>query len=424
MQDDNNKFEVITSNEAIEAKKVEITKQAMSMELSPTATDVRVDFDRATRIPYGELASLGTAFASLPDAFRTVTQTVEVSGEGLYHVTDKLGNALDASALFPFGDGSGLLGSFKNAAGDLSQARLHPATSQAVEVATSISYDPTTLFIAAALMEINKKLDAIQETQEEMFEYIKTKDKAKLRANLQTLTDILNDYRFNWGDKDYMQNKRNLVQFIKKDADEAIIQHRNEIQRKLQKKGFVHLDKDVRDKAHAVRLELEEYRLSVYLYAFSSFLEVMLYGNFAEDYLQGVVDKIERHSINYRELYTQAYDFIELDADSSVRAMALGGLSSAIGFLGKAIEGTPVGEHTPIDEALSDASKGLGDFSKDIKKDMMMKLVDACSSDVRPFVDNIENASRLYNEPVMIMADSDAIYVLPGEAADFENLVV
>ena len=33
-------------------------------------------------------------------------------------------------------------------------------------------------------------------------------------------------------------------------------------------------------------------------------------------------------------------------------------------FLGKAIEKTPVGDLTPIDEALQDASKGIGDFNK------------------------------------------------------------
>ena len=37
-------------------------------------------------------------------------------------------------------------------------------------------------------------------------------------------------------------------------------------------------------------------------------------------------------------------------------------------LLSKAIEGTPVGDFTPLDEALGDASKGLGGFSEDIKQ--------------------------------------------------------
>ena len=37
------------------------------------------------------------------------------------------------------------------------------------QVATTVPYDPTSLFMASALMKSNKKLDAIQETQQEMF---------------------------------------------------------------------------------------------------------------------------------------------------------------------------------------------------------------------------------------------------------------
>ena len=51
----------------------------------------------------------------------------------------------------------------------------------------------------------------------------------------------------------------------------------------------------------------------------------------------------------------------------------------------------------------------------------MKELIEASSSDVRPFIDNIENVSRLYNEPVMLMADEAAVYVLPGSAASFET---
>ena len=162
-----------------------------------------------------------------------------------------------------------------------------------------------------------------------------------------------------------------------------------------------------------IRDELEEYRLSVYLYSFSLFLEVMLLENFDPDYLASTSGKIEERSLAYRMLYTKAYDALESQADSSVRAMALGGLSGAMGFLGKAIEKTPVGDLTPIDEALQDASKGIGEFNKGVKRDMMRKITDARSSDVRPFVDNIENVNRLYNEPTMLLSDDNAIYVLP-----------
>jgi|GEM_PF-2481229 len=94
--------------------------------------------------------------------------------------------------------------------------------------------------------------------------------------------------------------------------------------------------------------------------------------------------------------------------------MALGSPSGAMGFLGKAIEKTHVGDLVPIDEVPQNTSKNIGEFSKSVKHDMMSKITDACTSDVRSLVDNIESVNRLHNEPTMFFSD-DAIYVLPIE---------
>lgn len=412
---------LVPADGEIEAsRKEEIARAAMSMsiDIPSSATDIEVDLDKATKLPLGEMASLGTAFASLPEAFRTVTQTVSISGEGLLRATDKFGNPLDTGILQAFNDGSGLMGSFRDVSNGFGQARLHTVASQTADVVSTMPYDPTTLFMAAALMEINKKLDAIQETQQEMFEYLKNKDKARQRANLETLSDILGSYKYNWDNQKDRDANLVLVKSIRKDAREAIIQHRAEINGKLGKKSPVHVDKDVKDKAAAVRSEFGEYRLAVYLYSFASFLEVMLAQKFDHEYLRDLSDGMDEYSIEYRQLYTRAYDLIEADADSSVRAMTLGGLSGAMGFLGKAIEKTPIGDLTPIDEALQGASKGIDKFSRGVKRDMMGRLADARSSDVRPFIESVEAVNRLYNEPTMLLANKDAIYVLPIESYD------
>lgn len=418
MQD--RQLKVISHEDAIEAKKQALVEQAMSTEFRSEFPDIKVDMAKATKIPFAELTALGAAFASLPEAFRTVTQTVQASGEGLYRITDAAGKAIDASALFSFKDGTGLLGSFRDAAGELNQARLHLAGPQVAETVTCVPYDPTSLFIAAALMEINQKLDAIQETQQQMFDYLKNKDKGKLQANLEQLTEVMQSYRFYCNDEERMRSQRNLVIGIRKEAKEAIRHHQLVVIGFLKRAGVIHIDKEVRDKVDSVRFELEQYRVSVYLYAFSTFLDVMLHGNFEEDYLQSLAEKTEDESIGYRQLYTQAYDLIEADANSSVRAMALGGLSGAMGFLSKTIERTPIGDHTQISEALGEASKGLESFSEEMKTGMMNELIEASRNDVHPFIDNIKNISRLYNEPVMLFADEVAVYVLPGDSAQFE----
>ena len=37
------------------------------------------------------------------------------------------------------------------------------------------------------------------------------------------------------------------------------------------------------------------------------------------------------------------------------------------------------------------------------------------SSEIRPFIDSLENIGELYNEPVMLLADGEAVYLLPVE---------
>ena len=387
-------------------------------QLAKHTTDIEVDISRAERLPLSELTSLGVGFASLPKAVRTVTTTTQAAAGQLLTVTDSLDKPLDVRVLQAFKDGSGIMGSYRDAAKGFGQARFHLAGPQATTVVTTVPYDPTALFMAAALMQINQKLDDIKQTQQEMFDYLKDKDRAKLRGNLDTLRDVLDNYRFNWDNETYKKNKHALVQSIRNDAAAAIVQQRAEVRKAVGKEaGLLHFDEDARRKARKTLSDLKEYRLSVYLYGFSSFLEVLLLENIDENYLHNVAEGIESRAVEYRKLYTRAYDLIERDADSSIRAALLGGMSGAMGGLGKAIEETPLGSLTPIDEALIDAGKGVGDFSHEVKNDILKDLPTAAgASDVRPFVEDIENLSRLYNDPVMLLADEDAIYILPGEA--------
>lgn len=50
------------------------------------------------------------------------------------------------------------------------------------------------LFLAAAVAQINQKLNAIQATVDELFQYERERDKAELRGSLKTLLGILQEY--------------------------------------------------------------------------------------------------------------------------------------------------------------------------------------------------------------------------------------
>lgn len=395
------------------AESTSIAKQAMGIEFMPLDTDIEIKKKEATRIPLNEIASLGVGFASIPEMFGPITQTITIPNHGLLEAFNGSGEKIDINTLSRFKGSQDILGSRMDPIKGFEQVHFKEAGSQALEITTDIPYDPTTLLVAAALMEINKKLDEIQETQQVMFEYLKNKDKAELRGNLETLSDILNNYAFNWDNDTYKNNKHIQVQAIRQNAEQSIIHHRAQIESELDSKGFLHSDRDTKKQLDNMVEELKEYRLAVYLYSFSSFLEVMLLENFDNNYLKSVASNIEDRNNRYKQMYSRCYEIIEDSSTSSIEHIAAKGLAAAGTSLGSFLSKTPVGKHTPVDGALKKAGSYL-DVSSDMKVDAFLEELRVMrQSDVKPFVDNINKVNSLYNQPSELLLGEDAVYVLP-----------
>ena len=196
-----------------------------------------------------------------------------------------------------FHDGSGFTSTIVNESGIAGAARLNP-----------LKLDPKILLLTVAIMYFEKKFDTIQETQQEIIEFLKQKEKSKLKGNLKVLADVLNNYKYNWNSEKYKTNKHIQVQEIKREAEQNIIFYREQIGIKINKQSFFHSDQKVKDKVKIIKSEFKDYQIALYLYSFSSFLEVMLLENFESAYLDSVARKIEDYSYQFREFYTKCYD--------------------------------------------------------------------------------------------------------------------
>lgn len=336
-------------------------KQLASTKIHLALTQERVDVSGAIKLPLERIPQLGVAFASLPSMFRTVTNTVSVPT--LLQATDKYGNPLDPTKLNSFKDGSGLTGGYRDAAKGLGQARFHVVEGDIATSVTQVPYDPTSLFMAAAIAQINQKLDFIQESVDEMFEYMRQRDKADMRGNLKTLADILNGYGLNYGNTTYMANAHMKVLDIKQSSAQDMELFRSQAQADLKKKGFIEVRDGLGRRLDKVLDYLKDCQLATYIHAFSLFLEPMLAQNFEPAKLTDAIAKIEADSLAYRELYTECYDALEAGTADTVDSALLGGIASAGKLLGRAIAKTPVGDHTLIDEALEGAGEDIGRFN-------------------------------------------------------------
>lgn len=393
----------------VDNRKELIAQQLSQLSVNPMSTDIEINLDNAVKVPFGQITALGTAFASVPEFFRTATTQVGgQGGEMLFRCIMPSG----ATGLKGAGDGLSY-GFATMSEGGSKLAKFAPASGA---TATSvIPYDPTAAMMGLALAQINAKLDTIQETQQEMFDYLRQSEKAEQRANLSTLAGILNDYKFNWDNEKYKTNQHAKVLDIKQSAEKSIVHLRAQISSKSQKKKLLDNRAAVSKRTDEVVDLLEEYRLAVFLYSFASFLEAMLLENFDADYLASFARAIDKRALDYRELYTDTYNAIEQSAGSSLDATLLKGVSFVGKGLGKAIQGTRIGDATPIDEALLNAGENVGDFNSETTSKVAQKLIAAKEPGVAPFAESIRTVNRLYNEPTQLLADSENLYLLPLE---------
>lgn len=371
------------------------------------------------RIPFTEIAVLGTGLSSLLTSFRTVEQTVQTNGgETLYRVVFKDGIS---GKLVNSKDGIGKLGTILKDDGGFAQARWVEVNGSTITTSTVMPLDPTTLFMTAALMGIEKRLGVIQETQQEILDVLQASKKAEQRGNLNFLIESLNNYKYNWNNDMYKSNMHLKVQDIKQKSEESIEFYRGQIQKILQKANVFLGDQDIKNRIKKLIPDFREYRFSVYLHGFSSFLEVMLLGNFDNGYLGSIIQRMEQYSYEYRKLYTECYNKLENNANSSVQSYLRNGLVNLSGNAGNIIAKIPVINKSLIDEFLIGVGNTLEEHNSKKAGQTIKRLIDNKDCCTRPFIENIRMVDRLYNEPTEILFDHDNIYLCQSKEGNHKQ---
>lgn len=116
----------------------------------------------------------------------------------------------------------------------------------------------------------------------------------------------------------------------------------------------------------------------------------------------------------YRELYTQCYNVLEAATKSTLEAGVLGGIAFAGKALGKAVEKTPIGDRTQIDETLIGASEAVANKRDELSVKQTGLLIAAKENVTLPFSDGIDRISYLYNQEFELLMDAEAMYLLPA----------
>ncbi len=384
-----------------EAIKKKAIVQAMSeIECYPIIQE-DTDVQEYTKVPLGQISAMGAIFASVAPALQNAVQNMTTSGVGekLYKMI--VPNGIQGTV--------NSVGNITNTSGTIiGRARFVEAGASTAGTVAQI--DPTVLLMAVAITAVTKKLDQIEAAQKDIIEFLQLKEKAKMRGNIAVLQEILYEYKYNWDNDKYKNNKHIQVQEIKRDAEQSIILCRSQIEKNVRKKGWLHSDQNVKAKIQKVQDEFKDYELAMYIFSFSSFLEVMLLENFGSEYLNTVTDKIQSYASKYHDLREECYQMIEGDSKTSIEAYTLKGFASLSNLLGKGIAKISKISDTQMDEKFIELGDKVQNKSEKRTESTMEFFAHEQCTCVNPFIDNINMVNRIYNEPIELLFDNENIY--------------
>ena len=349
------------------------------------------------------LFTLGTGFGPLLDLLQ------RGEGETLYRMHIPEGISKTAHLATAGGQNIGAL--VENGKGVVGQARFEAVAGNAAYI------DPAMIAMAVALASINQKLNRIQKTGEEILDFLQNQQKAKVKGNLRVLQDVFDNYKFNWNNETYKKSKHIQVQEIKREAEKDILLYEEQLSKRISDEGgLLHSRRHSHEEAEGFVNELTDFQRALYVYSFASFLEVMLLGNFDQDYLTNVMEEIKQRSREYREFYKQSKKKLKEIVDTAIQDKALHVISKAGGFLGKAIEKTRLGDKTPIDEYLKANGAKIGKHL-DAQHGKALESLERIHNDsVSPFLQNLSSVNKIYNSSYDVVIGKGEIRLLPLRA--------
>lgn len=381
----------------------ELAVQSTTREVAPSIISRAIaerecNLSKAIRIPFTEAALTGGSLMQLAPTLKAL-----VSG-------NQIGNGSLVRVVFPAGvkgnlaiDKAGMaLGGILKDGGGLAQARL-------------VAVDPSTLAaqaaMAAIMMEINKKLDNIQEMQQRILDFLEQDKQAEQQANLKVLTDTLEGYKHNWDNAQYLQNHHMKALDIKQVAEKNIIFYQEQIAAAIKKMPSIHLDQAVKAAITELGKLFSQYRMALYQFSFASFLEVMMLGNFRQAYLDQVAAKVQDYNQHYQIQFSECRDMIKRYSSESVETKVLAGIGNAGKALGKFIGSVPFLAQGSVDEWLQDNGEALlkGNDEKTQKVAALFGTEEKIGNEV--FVDSIRNVALISNQTTDVLFDGEALYL-------------
>lgn len=368
-------------------------------------TEVRseVSSNKTISVPITELATLGAGVSSLLPVLRTVTQSTNIGlPGGFYRLLNDAGTGLKQSKnnFFWGFTKESKLGKFEKVNSTQSTTN------------TIMPINPATMMMAVALVSIEKRLNDIAKMQEQILSFLEAEKESEIEADVETLVDVINKYKYNWDNEQFINSNHKLIGDIQRTAKKNMISYQKAVSSIINSNQLIVAQSAVKTHLNDLLKKFKYYRLSLYSYSLASFIEIILSKSFEEDYINEIKKLIEKHNFTYLELYAQSSVYLEKLTNSSIETNVMKGLGDASKVIGGFLGGVPLIKDTQVDKFLKGSGDNLKDNANKIETNTVEKFTEVKNPNVTLFIDRMNDLIQIFNHTEKIYFDQDQIYLV------------
>ena len=346
-----------------------------------------------------KLSEISPITVSTANNIKTIMEQNPKTSGNLYRITNLGKN----DSLKAMRDGKTFWGSIKKSDGSSTMAKLKEVNPNNV-----MALDPTVMMMSVALAGIEQELGEIKELSKQIFSFLEHEKESEIESDLEILNRSISDFRFNLEDEKYLINNHKQVMDIKRTANKNMLFYKKEIKDDLSKDKLFTTNNSMNSIIEDIQKKFRYYRLSLYIYSFSTFMEILLLGNYTNDYLLSKKEELDELDNEYSEVFNNALEYVKKNANKSLEGNVLSGLGSAGKAIGNLAEKVKIKN---VDNWLNEKGNNLKQSGQNIKDEFATKFDDMRESNSRPFINQIEKVDCIYNNTKEIYFDKENIYL-------------
>ena len=250
--------------------------------------------------------------------------------------------------------------------------------------------------------------------QRQIISFLEIEKESEIEADVEMLSNIISKYKLNWDNEHFVASNHKLVLDVQRTARKNMNVYQKRVAEVLNSKKLVVAQNQVNSTLKDLQKKFKYYRLSLFTFSMASMLEIMLSGNFKEEYINGIKEEIEKLSSIYRELFEKCSIYLGKISGVSVEANVLKGTGTASKAVGKFIGSIPLVKEGRVDEFLQDSGKHIKSNAKEIEMSAITAFAEIGNPETRVFIDKMEDMIQIFNHTEKICFDEKKIYLIAG----------